>query len=159
VFIVATITSVDWSLLSFSDYPPFSDIVASVALTFFAFLGFSVITFSAGDLADPARGLPRAMYTALGLAGGRYILIAVGVFGTLPVDEVVGYGETAMAEAARPSLGDAGFVMMAIAAVLATTSSVNATPMPRAPSRGCSPRSGSSRPCSGAGSTARTTAC
>jgi amino acid transporter len=82
VFIVATITSVDWSLLSFSDYPPFSDIVASVALTFFAFLGFSVITFSAGDLADPARGLPRAMYTALGLAGGLYILIAVGVFGT-----------------------------------------------------------------------------
>jgi amino acid transporter len=67
------------------------------------------------------------MYTALGLAGGRYILIAVGVFGTLPVDEVVGYGETAIAEAARPSLGDAGFVMMAIAAVLATTSSVNAT--------------------------------
>ena len=34
VFIVATLTSVDWSLLSFSGYPPFSDIVASVALTF-----------------------------------------------------------------------------------------------------------------------------
>ena len=127
VFIVATITSVDWSLLSFGGYPPFSDIVASVALTFFAFLGFSVITFSAGDLADPARGLPRAMYTALGVAGGLYILISLGVFGTLPVEKVVGYGETAIAEAARPSLGDAGFVMMAIAAVLATTSSVNAT--------------------------------
>ena len=127
VFIVATISSVDWSLLAFSGYPPFSDIVASVALTFFAFLGFSVITFSAGDLADPARGLPRAMYTALGLTGSLYLLISLGVFGTLPVDQVVGYGETAIAEAARPSLGDAGFVMMAIAAVLATTSSVNAT--------------------------------
>ena len=86
-----------------------------------------MITFSAGDLEDPARGLPRAMYTALGVAAGLYILISLGVFGTLTVDEVVGYGETAIAEAARPALGDAGFVMMAIAALLATTSSTNAT--------------------------------
>ena len=127
VFIVATIADVDWGLLSFGDYPPFSDIVASVALTFFAFLGFSVITFSAGDLADPARGLPIAMYTALGVAGGLYVLISIGVFGTLPVNDVVRHGETAIAEAARPALGDAGFTMMAIAAVLATASSTNAT--------------------------------
>ena len=40
---------------------------------------------------------------------------------------MVGYGETAIAEAARPSLGEAGFTMMAIAALLATASSVNAT--------------------------------
>jgi amino acid transporter len=43
------------------------------------------------------------------------------------VAEVIGYGETAIAEAARPTLGDAGFTMMAIAALLATSSSVNAT--------------------------------
>jgi amino acid transporter len=127
VFIVATITSVDWGLLAFSGYPPFSDIVASVALTFFAFLGFSVITFASGELKDPARGLPRAMYTALGITGTLYVLIALGVFGTLGADEVVGFGETAIAEAARPTLGDAGFTMMAIAALLATTSSTNAT--------------------------------
>jgi amino acid transporter len=127
VFIVVTISDVDWGLLAFSGYPSFSDILASVALTFFAFLGFSVITFSAGDLEDPARGLPRAMYAALGIAAGLYILISLGVFGTLTVDQVVEYGETAIAEAARPALGDAGFVMMAIAALLATTSSVNAT--------------------------------
>ena len=40
-----------------------SDIVASVALTFFAYLGFSVITFAVGDLRDPARELPKAMNT------------------------------------------------------------------------------------------------
>ena len=39
---------------------------------------------------------------------------------------MIGYGETAIAEAARPALGDAGFVIMAIAALLATASSVNA---------------------------------
>ena len=127
VFIAVTITDVDWSLLAFSGYPAASDIVASVALTFFAYLGFSVITFTVGDLRDPARELPRAMNIALFVTAGLYVLISIGVFGTLTVDEVTGFGETAIAEAARPSLGQAGFTMMAIAALLATSSSVNAT--------------------------------
>jgi amino acid transporter len=127
VFIAVTIVDIDFDLLAFSGYPAFSDIVASVALTFFAYLGFSVITFAAGDLRDPARELPRAMYGALGVTTVLYVLIALGVFGTLTVAEVVGYGETAIAEAARPALGDAGFTMMAVAALLATSSSVNAT--------------------------------
>jgi amino acid transporter len=127
VFVVATMPSIDLSLLSFDGYPPVSDIVASVALTFFAYLGFSVITFAVGDLRNPARELPSAMWLALGVTTLTYLLISISVFGTLSVAEVVGYGETAIAEAARPTLGDAGFTMMAIAAMLATASSVNAT--------------------------------
>ena len=86
-----------------------------------------MITFAVGDLRDPDRELPRAMYLALGVTSVTYVLIALGVFGTLTVTEVVGYGETAIAEAARPTLGDAGFTIMAVAALLATASSVNAT--------------------------------
>jgi amino acid transporter len=127
VFIVVTMVDVDWDLLAFGGYPPLSDIVASVALTFFAYLGFSVITFTAGDLRDPGRELPIAMYGALGVTSALYVFISLGVFGTLGSDQVVAYGETAIAEAARPSLGEAGFVMMAVAALLATGSSVNAT--------------------------------
>jgi amino acid transporter len=127
VFIGVTLVDIDFDLLSFSGYPSYSDILASVALTFFAYLGFSVITFAAGDLRDPARELPKAMYVALGVTTVTYVFISLGVFGTLTVDEAIGYGETAIAEAARPSLGEAGFVMMAVAALLATASSVNAT--------------------------------
>jgi len=127
VFIAVTLVDIDLDLLAFSGYPPLSDIIASVALTFFAYLGFSVITFAAGDLRDPARELPRAMYLALGVTTLLYVLISLGVFGTLTVQEAIGYGETAIAEAARPALGDAGFTMMAVAALLATSSSVNAT--------------------------------
>jgi amino acid transporter len=127
VFIAVTLADIDLDLLAFSGYPPLSDIIASVALTFFAYLGFSVITFAAGDLRDPARELPKAMYAALGVTTVLYVLISIGVFGTLTVPEAVGYGETAIAEAARPTLGDAGFTMMAVAALLATSSSVNAT--------------------------------
>ena len=126
VFIVVTLAQLDPELLAPSTYPPTADIVSSVALTFFAYLGFTVISFTGGDLPDPARNLPRAMYLALGITTSLYILIAIGVFGTLTVQEVIDNGETALALAAKPALGEAGFAMMAIAALLATSSSVNA---------------------------------
>jgi len=40
---------------------------------------------------------------------------------------VIAFGETAIAEAARPALGDAGYTVMAITAMIATTGSTNAT--------------------------------
>ena len=49
------------------------------------------------------------------------------MFGILTVDEAIGYGETAIAEAARPTLGDAGFTLMAVAALIATAGATNGT--------------------------------
>jgi amino acid transporter len=127
VFITVTVPRIDLGLLSFDGYPSASKIIASVALTFFAFLGFNVLTFTAGDLKNPRRNLPLAMALSLGITTILYVLIAIGVFGTLTVPEVIGYGETAIAEAARPALGDAGFTAMAVAALLATAGCTNAT--------------------------------
>ncbi len=126
VFIVSTFTVIDWDRLAWSTYPSASDIVASVALTFFAYIGFAVISFTAGSMRNPAHELPRAMY--LGVIGATilYVLIALGTFGALSPEEVQRYGDTALARAAEPALGDAGFTMMAVAALLATASSVNA---------------------------------
>jgi amino acid transporter len=125
VFAAVTLAEMDTSLLAFSNYPSWNKIIASVALTFFAYLGFSVIAFAAGDLPNPARTLPRAMSLALGVTTLLYVAVSLGVFGTLTVDEVIQHGDTALAEAARPALGDAGFTIMAIAALLATASSIN----------------------------------
>lgn len=127
VFIVVTLANIKLSLLAFGGYPSAAKIVSSVALTFFAYLGFNVITFAAGDLRNPKRELPRAMYGALGITSTVYVLIALGVFGTLTVAEVIGYGQTAIAEAARPTLGEAGFVVMGVAALLSTAGATNAT--------------------------------
>jgi len=126
VFIVVTVGDADLDLLARSTYPPVKDIVAAVALTFFAYLGFAVVATTAESVEDPDRNVPRATYLALGIAIGIYVLISVGVYGTLTVDEVIASGDTALAEAAEPALGAAGFTMMAIAALLATASSVNA---------------------------------
>jgi amino acid transporter len=127
IFIIATFKDMNTHLLAVSGYPSVRAIVSSVALTFFAYLGFAVISFAAGDIPNPTRNLPRAMYLALGITGALYVAIAIGVFGTLSVAKVIDYGPTAIAEAARPTLGDAGFTVMAVAALLATSSSVTAT--------------------------------
>jgi amino acid transporter len=125
VFSVATLSNLDPSLLAFSGYPSFGQIVSSVALTFFAFLGFGVITFTAKDLADPARQLPKAVYLALGIATVVYVAVALGVFGTLTVDEVIASGGTALAVAAQPVLGSAGYWLMTVTALFATAGATN----------------------------------
>lgn len=120
IFAVTTLATMDPTLLAFSGYPPVRDIIASVALTFFAFLGFGVVTFTAKDLADPGRELPRAMYLSLGIATVIYVAVALGVFGTLAVDEVIESGGTALAVAAEPTLGTAGYWLMSVTALFAT---------------------------------------
>src|SRR6516165_46873 len=126
VFAVVTLVNMTPSLLAPSKYPPFQDIISSVALTFFAFLGFGIITFTAKDLAKPSRQLPRAMYLALGIATVIYVAIALGVFGTLTVEKVISSGGTAIAVAAEPTLGQAGYWLMTITALFATAGATNA---------------------------------
>src|SRR5580693_268148 len=125
-FSVVTLVNIHPSLLAFSGYPSFQDIISSVALTFFAFLGFGIITFTAKDLAKPARQLPKAMFLALGIATVIYVAIALGVFGTLTVDKVISSGGTAIAVAAEPTLGRAGYWLMTVTALFATAGATNA---------------------------------
>ena len=126
VFAVVTLVNMNPSLLAPSGYPRFRDIISSVALTFFAFLGFGIITFTAKDLDRPAYQLPRAMYLALGIATVIYVAIALGVFGTLTVEKVIASGGTALAVAAQPVLGQAGYWMMSVTALFATAGATNA---------------------------------
>jgi amino acid transporter len=125
LFAITTLANLHVHLLAPSGYPPVRDIVASVALTFFAFLGFGVVTFTAKDLADPSHQLSRAIYLALGIATVIYVAVALGVFGTLTVDEVIKSGGTALAVAAEPVLGRAGYWLMIVTALFATSGATN----------------------------------
>ena len=130
VFAVVTMANIQPALLAPSGYPGAQDIVSSVALTFFAFLGFGVVTFTAKDLADPGKQLPKAMAIAIGLATVIYVAVSLGVFGTLTVTEVIAAGPTAIAVAAQPVLGEAGYWLMSVTALFATAGATNAGPLP-----------------------------
>jgi amino acid transporter len=66
------------------------------------------------------------MLLALSIATVIYVAIALGVFGTLPVPEVIASGGTALAVAAQPTLGNAGYLLMSITALFATAGATNA---------------------------------
>jgi len=108
-------------------YRPVSAIFYSVAITFFAYEGFRVVTNAAEDMRDPAHTLPRAITTAILLVMLVYIAIAIAVFGNLPPQDVIAAKDFALAEAARPVFGQFGFTVVAIAALFATASAINAS--------------------------------
>ena len=132
LFAVATLANADFALLAPLTIRRWATSSASVALTFFAFLGFGVITFTAAQLVDPPRQLPRAVYLALGIATVIYVAVALGVFGTLTVEEVIDSGGTALAVAAEPVLGQAGYWLMTVTALFATAGATNAGLYPAA---------------------------
>ena len=124
-FGIGMLTQIDPALLAPADYPPARDIFSSVALTFFAYLGFGVIAFTGGDLKDAKKNLPRAIYVALGFTLALYVVLAIGVFGSLTVDEVIKSADTALAVATQSVFGQFGFVMTSIAALFACVGAVN----------------------------------
>ena len=113
--------------LSPSTYPPVSMIFYSVAVTFFAYEGFRIVSNAAEDMQDPARTLPRAIMTAIFMVMAVYVAVALSVFGNLPPEQVVAAQDFALAEAARPILGQLGFQFVAVAALFATASAINAS--------------------------------
>ncbi|WP_038074251.1 APC family permease [Thioclava pacifica] len=125
-FAAVGLVFVDPAQLAPASYPPAPMILYSVAITFFAYEGFRVITNAAEDMADPARTLPRAIMTAIGLVMVIYVALAIAVFGNLPPDKVVAARDYALAEAARPVFGQAGFIIVAVAALFSTASAINA---------------------------------
>ncbi len=127
IFIAAGIWSIDASRLAPPTWSPPMHLVAGGMIIFLAYEGFELIANTAEDVRDPVRTLPRAFYGSVGFVVVLYVLVAVVTVGTLPVEQIVGAKDYALAEAARPSLGHAGFALIAVAAMLSTASAINAT--------------------------------
>ncbi|WP_423736912.1 APC family permease [Chitinophaga caseinilytica] len=112
--------------LAFPEHLAPSSLLSSVAVTFFAYTGFNVISGAVEHIDNPAKTLPRAIMTTILLVTGVYIVLAIVVFGNLSADQVVAAKETALAEAARPMLGNTGFVIVSVAALVSSITAINA---------------------------------
>ena len=84
-----------------------------------------MISFVGGDIENPKKNMPRAMYISLGFTMVLYIALSIGVFGTLTVQQVIDNADTALAVAAYPIFGDWGVTLITLAAVFATTGAIN----------------------------------
>jgi len=124
---IAGLWNLQPALLSPASYPAPRFVLFSLAITFFAFEGFRIITNAAEDMPEPARTLPRAMMTAVIMVTLLYVAICFCVFGNLPVEQVITARDFALAQSARPVFGDAGFVVVTLTAIIATASAINAS--------------------------------
>ena len=103
------------------------NLVAGVMIIFVAYEGFELIANTCADARNPERTLPRAFYASVGIVVALYLLIAAVTVGSLPLNSIATARDYALAAAAKPMLGQAGFVLIVVAALLSTTSAVNAT--------------------------------
>lgn len=127
LFIAVGIWGVDSTRLAPSAWSSPLHLIAGGMIIFLAYEGFELIANTAQDVRDAPRTLPRAFYSSVGFVIILYVLVAVVAVGTLPVAKIVYAKDYALAEAARPSLGQTGFLLIAVAAMLSTASAINAT--------------------------------
>ena len=97
------------------------------ATIFVAYEGFQLITNAVCETRDPERNIPRGIYGSVIITTLLYLCIAFVAVGSLTQSQLVSAEEYALAVAAEPSLGNAGRVLVAVAAMLATSSAINAT--------------------------------
>jgi hypothetical protein len=127
LFVVVGMAGVSADRLAPDQWRPPLSLVAGGMVVFLAYEGFELIANAAEDVSDPGRTLTRAYYLSVGLVIVLYVLVAVVAVGSVPVAALVEARDYALAVAARPSLGQAGFTLIAIAAMLSTASAINAT--------------------------------
>ncbi len=127
LFIGVGFWGIDGTKLAPSTWSSPLHLIAGGMIIFLAYEGFELIANTAQDVRDAPKTLPRALYSSVGFVIILYVLVAIVTVGSLPVDKIVNAKDYALAEAARPSLGQTGFILIAIAAMLSTASAMNAT--------------------------------
>ena len=127
LFTIAALFTIKPEYLSLKDMPPISNMFFAIGLTFFAYQGFSVITNTVEDMENPKKTMLKAMILAIAVVMVLYVATSIAVLGNLPLSEVIKAKDYALAKAAEPIFGSVGFKIMAVTALIATASAINAT--------------------------------
>ncbi len=105
----------------------YGGVIMGAALIFVAYEGFELIPNAANEMVDPEHNLHRGIIWSIVITIAVYILVSLVAVGNLLPDQVVRYKEYALAVAAKPFLGHAGFLLIGVAALFSTASAINAT--------------------------------
>ncbi len=127
VFVGLGLSTVNTSNLEPSKWTSPLEFIAGGMIIFLAYEGFELIANTAGNVREAEKTLPRAYYSAVGFVIVLYILIAAVTVGNLAIPKIIDAKDYALAVAAKPFMGNFGFTLIAIAAILSTGSAINAT--------------------------------
>ena len=101
--------------------------LAGVALAILAYKGFTTITNSGDEVKDPNKNVGRAIMISLAICTVVYLLVCLAVGATLSVSQIVEAKDYALAEAAKPALGNYGLWFTVAIAMIATASGLLAS--------------------------------
>ncbi len=125
--VVGLATPMDWSRLARDQYVAPLPLVAGAMLIFLNYEGFELIANAAKDVATPKRSLPIAYVGGVLLVMVLYMLIVTVVVGHMSFREVNEVRDSALSAAAQSFMGRPGYIGIAVAALMATSSAINAT--------------------------------
>ena len=127
VFIVIGITTFNPHQLEPKYWSDFLSVSSGGLIIFLAYEGFELIANTAKDVKNPEKTLPLAYYSSVIFVIALYVGIAIVTLGNVSFEEAKKASDYVLAIAAKPSLGEMGFILIGIAAVLSTASAINAT--------------------------------
>jgi amino acid transporter len=127
-FVVAGfLTPMEWTRLGPDNFVTPVGLIAGAMLIFLNYEGFELIANASKDVADLQCSLPIAYIGGVLIVIVLYVLIATVVVGHLGFAEVAEVSDTALSAAAQNVLGRTGYIAIAVAALMATSSAINAT--------------------------------
>ncbi|OCC15494.1 amino acid transporter [Dissulfuribacter thermophilus] len=104
-----------------------SGILMGAALIFVAYEGFELIPNAVNEMKNPEKDLARGIMIAIIITAIIYFIVSLVAVGNLTPEDIKKYKEYALAVAAKPFLGQAGFTLIGLGALLSTASAINAT--------------------------------
>ena len=102
-------------------------ILSAAGLLYVTYEGFGVVTNAAGNMKNPQKQLPMALFLSLGIVMAIYIIASVVVIMTIGVHGAIANQGHVLAIAGKVLFGKIGMVLISIAALVATASAVNST--------------------------------
>lgn len=100
--------------------------INAVALANLSFAGFAVIANAGGSVEKGKGTIGRAIFIAIAVVAIIYISLDIAVFGSIDLSRIEQAKDYALAEAATPVLGQVGFLLLGITAMVSTATNINA---------------------------------
>lgn len=121
------ITPINWEQMDTSNWvDPFA-MVSGAMIIFLNYEGFELIANASKNIKKPKVALPIAYMGGVLIAILLYVLIVIVVVGHLSFFEIAKYSEHVLSYTASQFMGKPGLIIISVAALLATSSAINAT--------------------------------
>ncbi len=104
----------------------YGTLYASV-IFFLSYMGFGLVTNASENMENPKRNVPLAIYISIAVVMFVYITVSLAAVGNLSIPQLIQARDNALAVAAKPFLGNFGFILISIGALFSISSALNAT--------------------------------